>query len=270
MRIEPHKSGQEMEELVQELRNAKEELRSLRGELVQASKLAELGIIAATVVHELKQPLFGIKSFSQMILEKLPEDSPFKKKITQIIKQSVRMEKILQRIREFSRKSEYQLTTFDINEPIEAALELLAHGLQKSNIRILRELSPELPKIKGDFNQIEQVFVNLIDNARDAIEGIDGGLIGVRTLLNSKDQELEIIVYDNGNGVPEKLRGDIFNSFFTTKEKEKGTGLGLFICQEIIRDHGGEIKLLSPEETVRELKEEAATAFKIKLPAVDQ
>ncbi len=259
-----------MEGLVKELRSTKEELRSLRRELLQASKLAELGTIAATMVHELKQPLFGIKSFAQMILEKLPEDSAFKKKITQIIEQSVRMEGILQRIREFSRKSGYELTTFDINEPVEGALELLAHGLRKSNIRILRELSPGLPKIKGDFNQIEQVFVNLIDNARDAIEGIDGGLIGVKALLGSKDQGVEVIVYDNGNGIPEDLRDNVFKSFFTTKEKEKGTGLGLFICQEIIRDHGGEIKLLSPEETVQELKEKAVTAFKIKLPAVDQ
>jgi len=258
-----------MEGLVEELRSAKEELSALRGELIQASKLAELGTIAATVIHEIKQPLFGIKSFAQMMLEKLPEDSPFKKKVTQIVEQSVRMEGILQRIREFSRKSG-ELTTFDINGPIEAALELLAHGLRKSNIRILRELSPGLPKIKGDFNQIEQVFINLIDNARDAIEGIDGGLIGVKTLRGAEDQGVGAIVYDNGNGIPEDLRGDVFKSFFTTKGKEKGTGLGLFICQEIIKDHRGKIKLLSPEEIARELEEKAVTAFKIKLPAANQ
>ena len=258
-----------MEGLVEELRSAKEEMHTLRGELIQASKLAELGTIAATVVHEIKQPLFGIKSFAQMMLEKLPEDSPFKKKVTQIVEQSVRMEGILQRIREFSRKSG-ELTAFDINGPIEAALELLAHGLRKSNIRILRELSPGLPKIKGDFNQIEQVFINLIDNARDAIEGINGGLIGVKTLQGAEDQGVEAIVYDNGNGIPEDLRGDVFKSFFTTKGKEKGTGLGLFICQEIIKDHRGKIRLLSPEEIARELEEKAVTAFKIKLPAANQ
>ncbi|UCD84091.1 MAG: GHKL domain-containing protein [Deltaproteobacteria bacterium] len=257
-----------MEGLTGELRNAEEELRTLRRELIQASKMAELGTIAATMVHELKQPLFGIKSFAQMMLEKLPEDSPFKKKVAQIIEQSVRMEEIIRRIREFSRKSG-EATFFDINEPIGAALELLAHGLRKSNIRVLRGLSPELPKIKGDFNQIEQVFINLIDNARDAIEGINGGMIGVETRQGTENQGVEAVVYDNGYGIPEEFRNNVFKSFFTTKEKEKGTGLGLFICQEIIRDHGGEIRLLGSEEITREINEGAVTAFKIKLPKAD-
>jgi len=232
-------------------------------QLLQSWKLAELGMMAGSIIHELKQPLFGIKAFAQLILEDLREDSPIRRQVELILKQSIVMEKIMGRVLEFSRRPKGEFQPVNINQPIEAALELISARLKGSNISIEKSLDPTLPKVMGDSNQLQQVSVNLINNARDAIDGVKKGIIGVKTSSINEGKNIEILVYDNGCGIPPVNSKRVFEPFYSTKEAEKGTGLGLFISREIINGHSGRIEII--EEDAR--APEPRTVFRIVLPA---
>jgi signal transduction histidine kinase len=171
------------------------------------------------------------------------------------------MDKIIKNIHFFARKSEFKMEEIDINQPIEDTLMLLTEQLRVRNIRLNKLLALDLPKIKGDTNQLQQVFLNLITNARDAIDSLknsNGGEITVRTLLSEDRKNIEIIFQDTGCGIPKENLGSIFNPFFTTKSPEGGIGLGLSIVYRIIENHKGRIEVES------EVKK--GTLFKITLP----
>lgn len=243
------------------------ELENLRNVLKQTAKMSELGLLTAMIAHEMKQPLFGIKSYAQLLLEEMKDENPVKKKIDTIFNQTLTLERMLKRITDFSRASkDEEKSKINFNEAIKDAIDLISHKLKKFNIEARVELSEDLQEIVADHNQIQEIMLNLLNNAFDAVEGTEKGLIGVRTFMS--DRKVCAIVYDNGMGIPEDIRDKIFDVFFTTKEKGKGTGLGLYICSEILKDHNGNIKLMD------EIPEDLAslgvkTAFQICIPSIE-
>ncbi|GBE05840.1 sporulation kinase E [bacterium BMS3Abin10] len=227
-----------------ELHDAYKKIKEAQEQLIQAGKMAAMGQLAAGISHELNQPLTGVKGFAQTVLMDLEENSPFKRDMEKIVEQADRMDNIIRHIRFFARKSEFRMKELNVNEPIEDSLTLLSEQLKIHNIRVKKSLTEGLPMILGDPNQLEQVFLNFVTNARDAIDGLknpDGGEIIIKTFPSDDRQNVEIVFGDTGGGVPEKDQEHIFNPFFTTKSPNGGMGLGLSIVYRIIEDHKGTI-----------------------------
>lgn len=228
-----------------DLEEANRNLRELQAQLIQASKMAAMGQFGAGVAHELNQPLAGITGYTDLLLLKLEKDSPEWRYAKKIEDQCIRMTKIVNNLRTFARQSKFEYSETDINQPIDDALMLLGEQLRSRNITLKRDLTPNLPKVLADANQLEQVFLNLITNARDAIEPKGSGMITVISRLSTCPDFIEVLVADNGIGMDKQTMADIFNPFFTTKEVGKGTGLGLSISLGIIENHGGKIEVHS-------------------------
>jgi len=232
----------------QKLADAYQEVKDTQEQLVQSSKMAAIGQLAAGISHELNQPLTGIKGFAQVAFLDLDEQSPLRADLQKIIEQADRMDIIIQNVRLFAKKSEFVLKEFDINKSIEDTLMLLTEQLKVLNIRLQESLGSNLPLIKGDANQLQQVFLNLITNARDAIDSLkrpEGGEITIKTYLSQDKKNIEIIIQDTGCGIPGENLPNIFNPFFTTKSPAGGMGLGLSIVYRIIESHNGKIDVES-------------------------
>lgn len=232
----------------QQLRAAYQQLKETQQQLIQSSKMAAMGQLAAGISHELNQPLTGIKGFAQAVLMDLGEESPLIGDIEKIIQQSDRIDNIIKNVRIFARKSDFTMKKININQPIEDSLMLLSEQLRVHNITVNKSLSPDLPKIQGDPNQLQQAFLNIITNARDAIESSknpEAGEIAIKSYLCQDNSNIEIIFQDNGCGIHKEQLGNLFNPFFTTKGPDRGMGLGLAICYRIIESHKGRIEVES-------------------------
>lgn len=253
-----------LEEKVQErtsdLEEANKNLRDTQAQLIQASKMAAMGQFGAGVAHELNQPLAGISGYTDLLLLKLEKDSPEWRYAKKIEDQCFRMTKIVSNLRTFARQSKFEYAETDVNQPIDDALMLLGEQLRSHNIKVRRKLTSDLPKVLADANQIEQVFLNLITNAKDAIEPLGSGTISVISRISDSSDFVEVLVSDTGTGMDSATVNDIFNPFFTTKDVGKGTGLGLSISLGIIEDHGGRIEVYSARDE--------GTAFRICLPVL--
>jgi PAS domain S-box-containing protein len=254
--------------LVKELENANRELEEATMQLVQSEKLTALGELTAGVAHELNQPLNGIKIISQSILRDIEknrfEEEDIGKDLTEIVNQVNRMAEIIGHMRIFTRQTEGTTEAMiDINTVVEGPFTLLGQQLQNHNIEVTMEFAPDLPKVMGDPIRLEQVIMNLITNARGAVEssGQENKRIEIRTYQNDIQQEVVTEVKDNGGGIPEDLREKIFQPFFTTKEPGKGTGLGLSVSSKIMEEHKGRIEL--------ESKVGEGTTFKVMLPTIE-
>jgi PAS domain S-box-containing protein len=215
-------------------------------QLIQSEKLIVIGTLAAGVAHELNQPLMVIRGYTQILLSNYQNDPELKDSLKRIEGQTTRMMKIIQHLRDFSRGSTGMKEPLSINQIIENAFTLLNQQLKAHNIEVIKELAQDLPQIKADANQLEQVIINLIVNARDALDQKGGGEIKVVSRFKSPDK-VEILFSDTGIGMPPHIKNRIFEPFFTTKEAGKGTGLGLSISYRIIKDHGGDISVTSTE-----------------------
>jgi signal transduction histidine kinase len=234
------------------LENAYEELKATHAKLIQSAKLAAVGELAAGVAHELNQPLMVIRGYTQEILENSLQDlsEDLAKELKQIESQTTRMMKIINHLRAFARQSSGCFEVVDINDVVEKSFTLITQQLKTHNIAIILNLAPDLPRIWGDVTRLEQVFLNLITNARDAMEDRGSGTLTVSSRLIYTEKgmdkpisnEVEVVFSDTGSGIPQKHRDKIFDPFFTTKEVGKGTGLGLSIGYSIIKDHGGSIR----------------------------
>ena len=251
---------QKVKERTADLEEANRTLKETQAQLIQASKMAAMGQFGAGVAHELNQPLAGISGYTDLLLLKLEKDSPEWRYAKKIEDQCVRMTKIVNNLRTFARQSKFEYAETDINQPIDDALMLLGEQLRSHSIKVRRELTPNLPKVLADANQLEQVFLNLITNAKDAIEPKGSGVITVISRQSTSPDFVEALVADNGTGMDKATINDIFNPFFTTKEVGKGTGLGLSISLGIIENHGGRIE-------VHTVKGEG-TVFRISLPVI--
>jgi PAS domain S-box-containing protein len=236
-------------------------LKQTQEELVQSSKMAAIGQLASGISHELNQPLTGIKGFAQAMFMEADESNPFRSDLNKIIEQADRMDKIIKNVSFFARKSEFKMEPLDINIPIEDSFVLLSEQLRVHNIRVEKLLAKNLPKIKADSNQLQQVFLNLITNSRDAIDSLksaEGGKLIIKTSLSEDKKNIIIIFKDTGCGISKEDLTNIFNPFFTTKSPGGGIGLGLCIAYRIIDNHAGRIEAESTESK--------GATFKITLP----
>jgi signal transduction histidine kinase len=244
--IERYNMKKEKQRAEEALKEAYHNLKEAQEQLIQSGKMAAMGQLAAGISHELNQPLTGIKGFTQAILMDLDKDSPIREDLEKIEQQAERMDKIIKNIRLFAQKAKFKLEPININQPIEDSFMLLNAQLRLHNIKVEKRLKPDLPKIKGDANQLQQVFLNLITNARDAIDALNknsGGAITVTTDLDKGGQSIKVVFSDTGCGIKKEELSNIFNPFYTTKSPGGGIGLGLSICYRIIQDHKATIEV---------------------------
>ena len=233
--------------MVDAVQASQEELKRAEAQLIQSSKLASLGTLASGVAHELNQPLAIIRAIAQQNLETLdgaltPEQAQTLREDLHIVhRQTVRMSQIIQHLRAFSRKPREEFELVSLNDVAQNALILLREQLRQRGIALIENYAPDLPPVLGEANSLEQIVINLLTNARDALENHPDGQIAIETGTydDGKRVYAELHVRDNGPGVPDEIRQQIFDPFFTTKDPNKGTGLGLAISLEIAQKHHG-------------------------------
>jgi histidine kinase len=227
-------------------------------QLMQASKMATLGEMATGVAHELNQPLSVIKTASSFLRRKAVNGEQMKPDILGTMAEEIdthvdRASKIIGHMREFGRKSDVAKERVQVNHVLRRAVEFFKQQLKLREIKVAEDLNEGLPPILADPNRLEQVFVNLLINARDAIEqkaeqsGRKGEVKRITLRTRVEDWAVVIEVTDTGTGIPEALLDRIFEPFFTTKKVGKGTGLGLSISYGIVQDYDGTIKVESKE-----------------------
>jgi len=217
-----------------------EERERLEEELLLAGRLAAVGELAAGVAHELNNPLAAIQGFAQLLTKSNDLKEATKKDLNTIFREAQRAARITQNLLSFARRHEPEKSLISINEAIEKTLELHTNPMKVNNIEVELELAPDLPKTLADFHQMQQVFVNIVNNAEQAMVDAHGkGRLVVKTL--KAGNMIQISFADNGPGIPEENINRIFDPFFTTKEVGKGTGLGLSICYGLVEAHGGRI-----------------------------
>jgi len=232
-----------------------EEIRKIHSQLFRSEKLASLGKLAAGVAHEINNPLTGILANSSLLLEDLPADDSRREDVEIIVRETIRCREIVKRLLDFAKQTKPQKKLTDVNALIENIILLVRNQTSFRNIVISKKLADQLPQILCDTDQIQQVFINIILNAAEAMTA--GGSLAVQSGLSSSGEFVTISFADTGPGIPEERRERIFDPFFTTKEH--GTGLGLSISYGIVEQHGGDINV---ESTVGK-----GSTFTITLPA---
>jgi len=209
----------------------------LEGQLMQAEKLSSIGLLAAGIAHEVNTPIAGISSYTQMLLKDTPESDRRKHILEKIEKQTFRAAEIVNGLLNFSRLNGSEFKDLDVNQLICDSLALLNHQLQSSHITVESQFDRSLPPVHGNEGKLQQVFVNLFLNARDAMPS--GGELAIHTAMN--ESMVIVDITDNGTGISKEDIKRIFDPFFTTKNVGKGTGLGLAVTYGIIQEHGGRI-----------------------------
>ena len=232
------------------LQKTYQDLKSTNAQLTQSAKLAAVGELAAGVAHELNQPLMVIRGYAQELQDGNSIPELIRKDVKQIENQTTRMMRIIDHLRTFARQSSDTYEQVNLNTVIVDSFTLITQQLKNHNIEIIYEFDDSIPRIWGDHNRLEQVFLNLITNAKDAMEEKGGGMLTVSTQSvnndsSSREKKVRIIFSDTGVGISDKIIDKIFDPFFSTKEVGKGTGLGLSIGYSIIKEHGGTINVES-------------------------
>jgi len=234
----------------------------LERRLVQADKLSSIGLLAAGVAHEVNTPLAVISTYAQMLAKQVAEDDQKSRILEKIARQTFRASEIVNSLLNFSRTSTSELTEVQLNRVIQETLSLLEHQLKKAGIEVRTKLDPNLDPVKGNPGKLQQVFLNLFLNARDAME--PRGVLEVTTSAGARGPNGEngvvVEVIDSGHGIAPEHLSRIYDPFFTTKSAKKGTGLGLSVTYGIIQEHGGAIEAISrPGE---------GTCFHLEFPAI--
>jgi len=224
--------------------------------IMESEKLAIVGQLAASVAHELNNPLTGIVTYSHLMLEKIPCDDPTRISVEKIAGQADRCKDIIRGLLDFSRQRKPEKTLSNINSILRGCISLVENQAAFHNIQIVENYQDNLPLIVIDPSQIERVFMNLIINAAEAMNG--GGKLTLATRLNSDDRVVEVEFTDTGHGISEENMNKLFEPFFTTKDIAHGTGLGLAISYGIIKSHKG---VISVESEVGK-----GTTFVVRLP----
>jgi PAS domain S-box-containing protein len=226
--------------LLKETQDAYQSLALAQEQLLQSEKMAAVGQLISGVAHELNNPLTAILGYSQLLQAEELTNSRGADYIEKLYKQAQRTHHIVQSLLSFARQHKPERKSVDLNQILEDTLILREYDMKLNSIRIHREFEPDLPVTAGDFHQLQQVFLNILNNAVDAVVEKGGnGEIWIRTALAGNRLRVEIT--DNGPGVKDPHR--VFDPFYTTKPVGKGTGLGLSICYGIVKEHGGEIQV---------------------------
>lgn len=234
----------------------REKIDKIQLQLLQSEKMASLGKLAAGVAHQLNNPLGGITLFTRLVMEEydLPENAMTD--LERILKDAERCRDTVKELLEFTRQTRHLMRPHDINKALTRTIFLLERQSLFQNVAITTELSPELPLVICDIQQINHIFMNIILNAGQAMEG--KGKLNLRTYLISGRNRITVDISDTGPGIPPDILPNIFDPFFTTKEEGEGTGLGLSLVYSILENHNGSIKAHStPGE---------GTTFHIELP----
>jgi PAS domain S-box-containing protein len=233
---------------VTEHKRLEAKLKETQAHLIEASKLRALGELVSGVAHELNNPLMASQTILHVLLANLHQDCPNKDRLEIIRKCNDRIEKIVDHLREFSRQAKPEFQPLDVNQTIGNALLITGQQLLDHAISLVRDLTDGLPRVLADPNQIEQVFLNLISNARDALDEVDGPkALTIRSYLETRDGNDWVVVSfrDTGPGIPKEILDKVLEPFFTTKPVGRGTGLGLSLCFKIVEDHGGRLEIHS-------------------------
>jgi signal transduction histidine kinase len=228
------------EVLAERVEERTRELKETQAQLIQVEKLAALGELAAGIAHEINNPLHILQAYVEHMSSKLPPDSPFADFLDPMRNALDSIARLAGQLRDFSRPAGGQWKPLNVNRTLENVLKLVNKEMMHCQIEIEDCLASQLPTVTGDNRQLEQVFLNIILNARDAMPG--GGRLSVETYAN--DRTVHIRFVDTGVGIRQEDLERIFEPYFTTKE-DRGTGLGLAICQRIITQHGGRISVSS-------------------------
>ncbi len=238
--------------------------KAIEDRMINMEKLASVGTLAAGVAHEINNPVAVILGFTEHLLEQT-EALPEVHETLQIIEEEgLKCKKIVENLLTFARTPETTETSTEINSTLEKMLAVVKNTLLTKKIRLEANLTPNLPRTKGDPRELQQVFINLVNNAIDAMKG--GGLLSVNTHLASDGKRLAIEFVDTGNGIPRETQPKIFDPFFTTKQTGAGTGLGLSVSYGIITKFGGNIIFTS--FPAQEYPEKHGTTFTVYLPII--
>jgi len=222
------------------LREREARLQEANAQLLQSEKMAAVGQLSAGLAHEVKNPLAGILGFAQLTRRSLQDPETITRNLDVIERETRRCTEIIGNLMRFSRQEPGERAATDINVSVSRAIALVDHQLGLRKVKIETDLAGDLPRVLCNANQLQQVVMNLLINAQQAMEP-DGGAVRVRTRVS--DAAVVIEVDDSGPGVPADIRGRIFEPFFTTKKAGQGTGLGLSVTYGIVRDHGGDIRV---------------------------
>jgi two-component system NtrC family sensor kinase len=220
-----------------------EKLRETQQQLMQSEKLAAMGRLTSQIAHELNNPIYGIMNTFELLKTEIPPESKRSKILEMSLSETHRLSEMLRNMLSFSKPEEEVRRPIDVNELLENIGLFVEKQMRESNIDIETRFAKGIPKVKGSANQLRQLLLNIIRNAKEAMP--QGGILSFETM--SEDKRVIIHIKDTGIGIPKEIRDKIFEAFFTTKQEVKGVGLGLSVCYGIIKDHGGEIRVESEE-----------------------
>jgi PAS domain S-box-containing protein len=233
-------------------------LRRTQEQLLQSEKLAAMGRLTSQIAHELNNPLYGIMNTLELLKTEVSPQSKRRKVLEMALSETARLSDLLRKMLSFSKPDQEEKQAVELNTVLDEILLLHEKQLQENNIKIKTDFAKALPYINASKDQLRQIFLNLVANARDAMP--DGGTLRVTTAADPENVRVEIA--DTGIGIKEVHLKKIFDSFFTTKDSIKGVGLGLSVCYGFIKDHGGDIQVKS--------KVDSGTTFTITFPILAQ
>jgi len=240
MKTDLEEWGRTLEEKVKQ---RTEELVAMQARVAQSERLASLGMLAAGVAHEVNNPLGGILALTGLTIEDMREDDPNRENLSEVIRQTERCRDIVKGLLEFSRQSKGNAEPVDLNKVLKNTLALVERQALFFNISVVWDLDPELPRVIADRSQFQQVFMNILMNAVQAMN--ERGTVTIVTRHDSAGNSVEVAISDTGHGIPPEEVDRIFDPFFTTKETSHGTGLGLSIAYGIVTNHRGTISVHS-------------------------
>jgi len=244
---------------VSERKKLDDEKRDIYHQLLQAEKMAALGQTISGVAHELNNPLATILSWAERLSEQPIMEPSLRRGLETILSESERAARIVRNLLTFARKRQTTRAMVDVNQVVRATLALRAYEQRVTNVTVIDALAAGLPQVFADGHQVQQVLLNLVINAEQAMLSANGrGILVVRTWHDADQESVILEINDDGPGIPDDVQPKIFDPFFTTKEVGKGTGLGLTVAYAIVQEHGGRIRLESrPSE---------GTSFYVELP----
>lgn len=240
------------------MQRIEEDLEQTHRMLMRSEKMAGLGRLAAGVAHEINNPMSGIMLYANLVQEELGVDHPLASDLQTIVHEAERCKVIVADLLEFSHQTTYEMELVNLNDVIRKTLTVLQHQPLFQNITIIRELTPELPPIYGNAIRLNQVVMNIVVNAVQAMEG--KGQLRITSRIRANQDINEILIEDSGPGIDNHLLEKIFDPFFTTKAAGEGTGLGLSVSYAIVKEHKGSIRVTSSPET--------GTTFTLRFPVV--
>ena len=216
-------------------------LRQTQEQLLQSEKLAAMGRLTSQIAHELNNPLYGIMNTLELMKTEIPPENKRRKILEMALSETVRLAEMLRKMLSFSKPDEEERQPANINTILDEIMLLHEKQLREHSIRMSSSFAKHLPMVYASKNQLRQVFLNLISNARDAMP--DGGTLSVKTM--DKGDHAQVEISDTGIGIKQENINKIFDTFFTTKDSVKDVGLGLSVCYGFIKEHGGDIKVKS-------------------------